>query len=61
MELIYNPFIGNLPNEEWGVCEDESKKEYLSFTQKFTLEVSDAIKLMSPGQELFKLEDDDKS
>ncbi len=35
MDLIYNPFILNLPNEEWGVCEDESKKEFHSFTTKF--------------------------
>ena len=59
MENIYYPFIFNLEERDWGVCDDENKKEFLGHTKKFNQEVGEAIKLMSPGQELFRLDPDD--
>jgi dynein heavy chain len=56
MEYIYAPFIENLKDEDWGVSEEEARREFLSHTSKFAEEVHEAIGLMSPGQELFKLE-----
>ena len=59
MEYIYSPLIETMKSEEWGVCEEEAKKEFINHTNKFTKEVNEAIDLMSPGQELFKLEPDE--
>ena len=36
MENIYHPFIFNLEERDWGVCDDENKKEFLGHTKKFT-------------------------
>lgn len=49
MEYIYIPFIDNLKNEDWGVTEEEAKKEFMTHTGKFGNEVKEAIGLMSPG------------
>lgn len=35
MENVYTHFINHLTKDDWGVCEDESKKEFLSNTEKF--------------------------
>jgi hypothetical protein len=35
MENVYYPLIFNLDDKEWGVCDEESKKEYLGHTKKF--------------------------
>lgn len=60
MEYVYNPAIDKLceplDRDFWGKCNDESRIEFLSITSKFTKEVSEAIDLMTPGQELFKLD-----
>lgn len=49
MENVYFPLIDNLDDREWGVCDDESKKEFKQHTTKFQQEVQEAMKLMSPG------------
>lgn len=56
MEYLYNPFIELLKVEDWGATEQEQVKEYIDHTDKFAKEVKEAIGLMSPGQELFKLD-----
>jgi len=61
MENVYSQFISLLGKDDWGVCEEESKKEFLSHTEKFAEEVKESIKLMSPGQELFKLDPEESA
>lgn len=61
MENVYYSLIFGLKGNEWGVCDEESSKEFLGHTKKFQSEVQEAMKLMSPGQELFKLDIDEQS
>ena len=56
---IYSLFILQLEGKEWGVCDEENKKEFLDHTKKFSTEVTEALKLMSPEKELFRLDQDD--
>jgi len=56
MEYIYRPAIDNLTKDDWDKCEEESKLEFLAHTKKFGNEVEEAIKLMTPGTDLFKLD-----
>lgn len=48
MENVYHPFILAL-KDDWGVCDEENKNEFLSNTEKFNNEVGEAIKLMNPN------------
>lgn len=49
MENVYYPLIFSLEDREWGVSDEESRKEFMSYTKKFQQEVQEAMKLMSPG------------
>jgi hypothetical protein len=54
IEYIYDPLI-SADKHDWGLTDAESKKEFMSYTEKFKKEVMDALKLMEPGQEHFKI------
>lgn len=56
MENIYQPFISALKPEDWGVCEEDTVKEFETHTEKFAKEVQEAIGLMNPDKEMFKLD-----
>jgi len=55
MKKVYVPFLNQLNDDEWG-NEKEAKDGFLAQSNTFTKEVSEAKKLISPGQEQFKLE-----
>jgi dynein heavy chain len=56
-KYISNVFMGEKPSPEfWGECEEESRNEFLNHTQKFTEEVSEAIKLMAPDKDDMKID-----
>lgn len=58
IEYIYDPLISS-DKHDWGFTDPESKKEFMSYTEKFKKEVSEALKLMEPGQEHFKIKSDE--
>jgi len=41
---VYKPMVGTLDPVEWGSCEDEQKKEFANFFNKFSDELRDALK-----------------
>ena len=55
MEMVYEPMLSHEKSNDWGVSDLEAKNEFLTHTEKFKKEVSEAIKLMSPGEEYFKI------
>ena len=56
-ELSKEPYVRKLKNPAfWGHSEADNQKEFQECTAKFTSEVGDAIKLMKPGNETFKLD-----
>lgn len=59
MENLYAPAIESLSKEDWGVCEEESCTEFLIHSKKFAAELKESIKLMNPGQDLFKLDSEE--
>jgi hypothetical protein len=50
MDNVYEPMLNHLKKEEWGVSDIEARTEFLNCSEKFKKEVSEAIKLMSPGE-----------
>jgi hypothetical protein len=54
IEYIYDPLL-NGEKHDWGQTDHESKKEFVVQTEKFKKEVREALKLMEPGQEHFKI------
>ena len=54
IEYIYDPLI-NGEKYDWGLTDNDSKKEFVAQTDKFKREVHEALKLMEPGQEHFKI------
>ena len=54
IEYIYDPLI-NEDKHDWGLTDGESKKDFMAQTDKFKREVHEALKLMEPGQEHFKI------
>lgn len=59
MEMIYEPMLNQLKKEEWGDSDPEVITEFLNGSEKFKKEVSEAIKLMSPGEELFQIDEEE--
>lgn len=58
IEYIYDPLISG-DKHDWGLCDQESKKEFTVFTERFKKEVTEALKLMEPGQEHFKIKSEE--
>eukprot|EP01022_Parablepharisma_sp_SALTPOND_P000876 TRINITY_DN105183_c0_g1_i1.p1 TRINITY_DN105183_c0_g1~~TRINITY_DN105183_c0_g1_i1.p1 ORF type:complete len:4616 (+),score=767.18 TRINITY_DN105183_c0_g1_i1:15469-29316(+) len=60
LEVLLNsvliPMIDNLQAQEWGVCEEEHKKEFLTHTKKFSQDLHEAIDTLSGVVELQKLD-----
>jgi dynein heavy chain len=56
MEMVYDPMLSSEKNTDWGVSEVEAKKEFLGLTERFKKEVKEAIDLMTPKLENFKLD-----
>ena len=58
LEVLLNgvliPMIEN--NEDWGVCEDDNKKEFLTYIKKFSQDFHEAIDTLAGGVELEKLD-----
>ena len=59
MDCVYQPFIEQLKPEDWGVCEEEIVKEFTIHSDKFSKELQEAITLMNPDKEMFKLNADE--
>ena len=53
---VYRPYIQKLEHGEWGVCEDEQKKEFMSVFDKFSKELREAITSLSGVIELPKFD-----
>jgi dynein heavy chain len=59
MDAVYEPLINSEKNDfEWGLADQEAQEEFKNYSEKFKNELEEAINLMSPSQELFKLEKD---
>jgi len=41
---VFKPLVDRLEPADWGVCEDEQKKEFTQVFDKFALELKDALK-----------------
>lgn len=41
---VFKPLVDQLGKNEWGVCEDEQRKEFSSVFDKFANELSEALK-----------------
>ena len=41
---VFKPLVDNLAKPEWGVCEDDQKKEFTSVFDKFANELREALK-----------------
>jgi len=41
---IYKPLVDHLDDNDWGVCEEEQKKEFTSVFDKFANELKEALK-----------------
>ena len=54
MNQIYKPYIQKLEAQDWGVCEEEQRKEFLSVFDKFSKELREAISSLSGVIELKK-------
>ena len=40
---VYKPYIERIEADQWGVCEDDQRKEFLSGLTKFSKELKDAM------------------
>lgn len=49
---VYKPMVSHLPDAEWGVCEAEQKKEFLSVFDKFANELKEALKSLQANIKL---------
>lgn len=58
IEYIYDPLI-NGEKHDWGLTDQESRKDFINQTDKFKREVHEALKLMEPGQEHFKIKSEE--
>jgi dynein heavy chain, axonemal len=58
MENVYHPMIERMGNDDWGECEEESRNDFHIATKKFGTDLSDSIKSMTPGQDVFQLDPD---
>jgi C4-type Zn-finger protein len=41
---VFKPLVENLTKAEWGVCEDEQKKEFSQVFDKFSNELNEALR-----------------
>ena len=55
MEYAYDPFINHEKNDDWGKIEEEAKKQFTNYIEKFKKDVVEAMKLMEPGKEHFEI------
>ena len=46
MDYIYDPLINSENNNDWGMSEEEARKEFTIHIEKFKKEVVEAMKLM---------------
>ena len=58
IEYIYDPLISG-DKHDWGLCDGDNKKEFMNYTERFKKEVNEALKLMEPGQEHFKIKSEE--
>lgn len=56
MDMVYEPMLSSEKNTDWGVSDVEARKEFLGLTEKFKGEVKEAVNLMAPKQENFKID-----
>jgi dynein heavy chain len=49
---VFKPLVDNLAKPEWGVCEDEQKKEFTSVFDKFANELREALKSIQTNIQL---------
>ncbi len=60
LEVLLNgvliPMIDNLGPSEWNVCEEEHKKEFLTYMKKFSQDIHEAIDTLTGVVELRKLD-----
>lgn len=53
---VYAPMVSKLQDDEWGQCESEQKKEFLTGVKKFSKDLQEAISSLTSGIELRRLE-----
>lgn len=44
INAIYKPLVDKLENSDWGVCEEEQKKEFTQVFEKFATELKEALR-----------------
>jgi hypothetical protein len=44
---IFKPLVDQLGEEDWGKCEEDQKKEFTSYFEKFANELKEALKSLS--------------
>tara|TARA_B110000285_G_C15081266_1_gene593631 strand:+ start:653 stop:1162 length:510 start_codon:yes stop_codon:yes gene_type:complete len=44
---IFKPLVDQLGDDDWGKCEDDQKKEFTSYFDKFANELKEALKSLS--------------
>ena len=59
IENVYDPLINSENNNDWGQVEEEARKEFTNYIEKFKKEVGEALKLMEPGKEHFEIKQEE--
>lgn len=57
MTGIFRPLVSQLETNNWGQCEDEQKKEFLSSFEKFNKELGDAITSINEKKKLERVQE----
>ena len=54
---VYKPLVDKLPQEDWGVCEIEQKRDFGIVFEKFAKELQEALRSLSSNLELEKYDE----
>jgi len=58
MTGIFKPFINQLDNKDWGIVDEEQKKEFLQGFEKFNKELGEAITSINDQKKLAPANED---
>lgn len=56
MGKIFEPFIRNMDDREWGECDQDQRKDFLSTYTKFVDEMSSGLKSLSSSNDSYKID-----
>jgi len=49
---VYKPLVDRLEVQDWGVCEEEQKRDFTNFFDKFANEIKEALKSIQSNLKL---------